>query len=278
MAAVVLSALLIASCGPKPEFQQGAEVPPVEVVPYSAPSQLTARPFHQRINLSWKTNRPDSIPLKGYNIYVSDAAVIGEVLESELRSTLKAVNEQPYPGDTNPATDFETFALENLTNGEEYFIFVTTVFADSTESEPSNQVSCIPRPEGTFMLRGSFSGSSSGFSFHRLRSVPTDDLDNDLYLATINDELYLASPWRLDIVLRETKFYRLGIFTDLDKVAIPEVKNPGAALLQVVSGEVFILEDAEGCFALAKADQVDRKSGMVRISFIYQPKPRTFRF
>ncbi|MCK4857048.1 MAG: fibronectin type III domain-containing protein, partial [candidate division Zixibacteria bacterium] len=234
--------------------------------------------FHQRANLSWKTNRDENSAILGYNIYVSPRPVLGTPDETELRVQLKPIHETPYAGDTSPGFAVETFAMEGLTNGQSYFVFVTTIYPGNVESAPSNEIEVIPRPEGRFVLRPSFSGNQGGFSFRRVKSILTDDLANDIYLAQIDDKLYVASPARIDNVLRKTCFFHLGRYAPLEEVRLTEMKMPSSDKLQVISGQVFLLQDQDSCYALLKFDRVDPKEKKVNLSYIYQAKPNRLQF
>jgi hypothetical protein len=270
--ATLLFFLVSLSCAPK---QKGGVIGR-EAGP--GPSELTAQAGNGSAELRWKTNRgPDAVVL-GYNIYVSDSPILSGPNDAELPSGIRPFNDSPYPGDTDPSTDYETYQLSSLSNGESYYVVVTTAYPGPVESRPSNQVEVIPRPQGNFTLTTSLSGDESGYSFREQKTVPSDDLANDLYLADIGGKLYVASPNRISSVLRSTRFYKLGKTGELGDVRIVELKMRGEDKLQAAPGEIFLLQDANDCYALAKFDSVDDSAGSVRISFIYQTRPKALTF
>jgi hypothetical protein len=268
--------LIVASCGPKPATQEQKTTPEISTPRnrFPNPTDLTAQVFHRRINLSWKTNRDDSTIILGYNIYLwneNSHAAAGDTLFTK-------VTEQPYAGDVSGNITFESYPLDHLENGVIYRAYVTTVFPGGTESKPTNIVEAIPRPEGAFTLNESFKGPQSGYSLKKLESVPTDDLDNDIYLALIDRRIFVASPRRLDSVYRESKFYILGIFSELDKVHLNALSSPPANTLEAFPGAVFVMETQEGAYALMKFESVNRAENKVRIAYKFQPRVKTLKF
>ncbi len=274
LALVIGAALLAVSCSPKPAPTVSPSRPKEAVKSHPAPTDLTSRAFHKRVNLSWITNRDDSTIISGYNIYFWCEKDSADTTNGGFRK----VNPEPYPGDLDPDIERESFPLANLENGVLYRAYVTTLFPDNIESERTNIVEAIPRPEGRFTLHESFRGSESGYSLKRMKSLPTDDLDNDIYLATINGALYVASPQRIDNVLRQTKFFGLGIYAPLDEVQPTGLATKPDNALRVYGGQVIVLQDQDDCYALLRFDDVDAKGKTVKISYIYQPRPATLRF
>ena len=243
-----------------------------------APTNLRTESFHRRANLYWETNRDRSDVIMGFNIYVSEQPVLGTPDEVTLRAGLKPYTESPYPGATSGDVATESFGLDGLTNGTSYFVFVPTLYPGGVESPPSNQVEVITRPSGTFVLAPLFSGPKSGFSFKTLKHVYSNDLANDLYLTEINNLPHLASPHRIDNVLRETKFFRLSKRGSLNEITINELQVRPDDIMPVYLGEIFVLQDADNCYALVRLDTLDRETGELTLSFIYQAKPKTLRF
>ena len=243
-----------------------------------APGNLRAEVYHQRANIYWDTNRTRSDIIMGYNIYVSEAPILGTPDEARLLKELEPLTPEPYPGAPGANIESESFPLENLTNGQSYYVFVRTVYPGSIESDPTNEIEVIPRPSGTIILEPSFSGPHSGYAFKTLEYVYTNDLDNDLYLTEINGQPHLASPDRIDNVLRQTRFYRLGKRGELDEVKITDLSIREDDVLPIYPGEVFVLLTADNCYALLRTDTLNRDTGELTLSYIYQAKPNTLRF
>ncbi len=258
---VALAALIFAGCAAtKPPIEGGATGP--------NPSNLTVAPRSGALDLRWDTNRNADDVISGFNIYL--AAEDGD---------FKRHNDQPYPGDLNPEIEFETYPLEGLRNGEEYRVFVTTVFSGNTESSPTDTVWSIPRPAGRTLLAESFSGSNEGFSFARDEHVPTDDIDNDIYLAVINGRVNLASPNRVDYVLRTTRFYPLGKAAAIDSIRVSRAPTDPVRLLAVSEGDAVLFKDADDSYGLIYVRSI--KGGEKRViefDYIYQTKRETLVF
>jgi hypothetical protein len=267
----VAAAIVFLSCAP-------AEKEPIRVEAGPSPSELEADLTGGGADLKWKTNRDESTLIQGYNIYVSEQPLYQPGGEKSVPDDLSPVNDTPYPGDVDPGYDFETYELRGLENGKIHYVAVTTLYSGDVESQPTNQIEIIPRPEGTFVLNSSFSGEQDGYSFQRQQSVATDDLDNDIYLTTIDEDLYVASPSRIDYVLRETSFYDIGRKGSLDEVRVGELKTRPSEKLKVEEGLIFLLQDADDCYALVKFDIADPEARRVVSSYIYQSKPNALRF
>ena len=275
--ATALLLLLVAaltSCGPKPATPPPSLAVSKPLQTYATPTELTARPFHKRINVSWKTNRAENTVISGYNIYLWNEKDTSDTTNGGFRR----VNSETYPGDTDGDIASESYPLEGIDNGVIYRVYVTTVYPDGTESARSNVAEVIPRPEGSFTLRESFTGNESGFSLRRIKSVPTDDLDNDVYLANINGALWVASPQRINVVLRRSRFYSLSEYSSLELTSPNSLGGKPDNALRISDHLMFVLQDQDKCYALLRIDSVDPKEKIVKVSFIYQPRPETLVF
>jgi hypothetical protein len=272
---VLLTAVhFLLSCAPKPEVTPQTPAPTTPPKTLAAPSDLTARPFYRRINLSWNTNRHESSVSSGYNVYLFSEK---DSLEG-VNGGFRLLTLEPYPGDTDPNLDRESYPLEGLENGTIYRAYVTTVYPDGKETPRSNIVEAIPRPESGFTLRESFKGNESGYSFRKLKSVPTDDPDNDIYLANINDALWVASPRRINVILRQTKFFSMSSYSTLEEVDLTTMGRKPESVLKIIGGLMFVLQDEEGSYALVRVESVDSKSKLAKMSFVYQSRPGTLKF
>jgi hypothetical protein len=271
---LLLLATVLISCGPKP-----APTPPAPVISkpartYAAPTELTARPFHKRINVAWKTNRSENTAISGYNIYLWNEKDASDTTNGGFRR----INSELYPGDTDADIARESYPIDGVENGVIYRVYVTTVYPDGVESERSNVAEAIPRPEGSFTLRESFKGNESGFSLHKIKSVPTDDLDNDIYLTNINGAIWVASPQRINVVLRQSRFYGLSEHSSLEATSPTSLNGKPDNALPISDHSMFVLQDQDKCYALFRIDSVDPKEKIAKISFIYQPRPETLVF
>lgn len=259
---LVLVCALYYSCAPRSEV----DTVPVERH-YPQPSELTVKAGDRSALLVWKTNRAATTVIRGYHVYLSKE-------EGQFR----LLTESPYPGDEDPSYQFETFPLEGLDNGVIYKAYVTTLFPANVESKPTNVVEFVPRFEGMFELTGVYSGSTGGFSFELNQSVGSGELENDLYLAQIDGQLYLASPHRLYDVLHRTRFYNLGVHNNLLEAALTNEPAESAPLATVRPGEVILVQTQTRHFALVHIEKVDRTPPRILISYLYQPREGLLRF
>ncbi|TFH65018.1 MAG: hypothetical protein E4G91_03930 [Candidatus Zixiibacteriota bacterium] len=268
----MLASVLI-SCGPKPATPPSYPAArPAQA--YAAPTELTARPSNGRINIAWQTNRAENTIISGYNIYLWNENDASDTTNGGFRR----INPELYPGDTDADIARESYSLEGVDNGVIYRVYVTMVYPDGMESARSNVAEAIPRPEGSFTLRESFKGNESGFSLRKIKSVPTDDLDNDIYLANIDGKLWVASPQRINVVLRQSRFYRLSEYSSLDATSPTSLSGKPDNALPISNHLMFMLQDQDKSYALLRIDSVDPKEKIAKISFIYQPRPETLVF
>jgi len=265
---------MMVACGPKPIKEAAVPVAPQPARIYEAPTELTAEPAHERIDLAWKTNRSASTIISGYGIYVWTEGKVADTANGGFRR----INAEPYPGDTDGDIANESHGLTDLKDGVIYRIYVTTIYPDGTESPKSNIVETIPRPKGSFTLRESFAGKESGFSFRKNMSVPTDSPDNDIYLAYMRGTLWVASPGRINVVLRGSKFFNAAESSALDKTDPVLLSGQSQDALPVSSHSLLVVQDQSRCYALLRIDSVDFKAKVAKISFIYQPRPETLTF
>jgi hypothetical protein len=270
---LLVTAVLI-SCGPKPATVPPSPAPPKPLETYVIPTELTARPFDKRIDVTWKTNRSVSTIISGYNIYLW----IEKDTSDTTNGGFRRINSEPYPGDTDGDITRESYPLEGVDNGVIYRVYVTTVYPDGMESSGSNIAEAIPRPEGSFMLKESFVGSESGFSLRKLKSVPTDDLDNDIYLANIKGALWVASPQRINIVLRQSRFYSLPEHSSFEATGPTSLTGKPENALPISDHLVLVVQDQDNCYALLRIDSANLREKTAKIIFIYQPRPETLVF
>ncbi len=262
---LVCATLIVAGCAPAPPVEPATPAIPSQTL--IAPTDLRADLGHLTATLRWTTNQPENRVISGYHIYLAEEG------QAPVR-----VSDLPYPGDTNPDHAVETYLLENLAAGREYRAHVTVVYPGDLESAPTNTVVFIARPQGRFQLRESFSGPEGGFSFDQRSAVPTDDLSNDIYLAVIRGALHLASPRRIDTILRSSELYRLRTKQPISKLTVIEKPEVAESTCPVTEDEVILLRDASGCFALLRIEAVDRVDRIVTIDYIYQTRPGVLRF
>ncbi len=276
---LILLILLIVQCGPPP-----TEVFPGKgeegVPPPCTPQRLTVRAGDNKALLKWETNCPRGVILSGYNIYVLKDSLSRKDLQSDFGRRLKPYNSEPYPGDTNPESGFETITINNLQNGTDYYFLVRTVFPDGMMSEFSNQVDAIGRPEGEFVLAFRYSGLNDGFSFVRGQNVRADASANDLYFFEKDGFSFLASPSRLNGFLRKSKFYSLGKTSDIYQYPKFDIDIPSDEKIPILAGESYLIKTADGNYVKIRIEEITGKDRdkVLRIKYIYQTIKNLIRF
>lgn len=262
---ITILSLVLGSCAttPRPEIEKQSPPTPA-LIP---PTDLRAELGDLSATLRWTTNQPEDRIISGYHIYF---AAVGE--------NLAAVSQLPYPGDDNPDHAVESYKAGPLIAGSEYRAYVTTVYPGGIETAPTETIRFVARPQGTFQLRESYKGKESGFSFRRRESVATDDLDNDIYLAVIRGGLYLASPGRIDNILRNTSLFPLRTRQPLSKLQVIERPTQPESTFPIAENEVVLALDHSGCYVLLRIENIDRVDRVVTISYIYQTRPNLLRF
>lgn len=262
---LVFLAVLALSCAPASQTVETAKPQPVE---WPAPSDLVAIAGDGEITLQWRTNHPSNAVVSGYNIYLAKDG-----------TGYEPVSTSPYPGDLEADTLVESYSARELQNGDEYLMYVSTVYPNGKEVFSADTASAIPRPEGRFRLTERISGPESGFSLSGRKSTITDGLDNDLYLAVIRGKLTLASPHRIDDVLRHSKFSSAREVEESgQKSYLPADKKTGAETIALTRGMLVIVETEDHHFALLQIDSVDEKAKVVEISYVYQTRPNLMSF
>jgi hypothetical protein len=184
----------------------------------------------------------------GYNVYISEKRVLstaGSV--PTVAADIRPFNADTYPGDTDPATDYETFEAGELNDGVLYYAAVTIVYPDGAESAPSNMVEFVCHPSGDFSLKLRYSGDRDGYSFGKMDYVASDDIENHIYYGRIDGDDYLLSPSRLDDVLQSVRFYPLEIETVSDPFDCPP--GPGADKIKIEKGKSCLLKTEAGQYA-----------------------------
>lgn len=251
MAILILLACAGAQKKPLP-FPEGRE----------APSNLIVETANGTMDLSWTTNRTPDVAISGYNIYISRTAFASSL------SNVKPFNQTTYPGDDNPDIAAETFTASDLENGVKYFVAVTTVYPDRTESMPSNIVEAVCYPRGTVVINDRAIGEPHGFSFAQEKYVDYNSIDNDLYFIARDVGNMIGSPDRNEGVLKHTEFAELPsekVLNDKHDYSNLSFKDKTF----VAEGNIYLLKLSGGGFAKIKVKTVDSSQYKRQIVFDY---------
>lgn len=224
--------------------------------------------------LKWKKKCSRSI--SGYNIYISEIPLSTNYAKKQLPESVKAVNVQPFPGDTNPEDGVEVYQADGLKDGIKYYVSVRVLMPDGRQSRPSNEVTVVCGGRGEIELSVRYKSDQDGFSFSQNGFVRADNEQNDLYYYSKDGVDYLASPHRLNGFLRKNSLQLLPFDGELSNIKsrIGEIKpNSDTDRLSVTTGCWIRLYTAEGSSALLKVlgfsgEGKDRK---IRLYYAYLP-------
>ncbi len=270
----ILTALITIHCGPPPKVTISPEQTDC------APRNLIVKPNSNSLFMQWDTPCPDNINVAGYNIYVLPSPIGEKYPGVTLSKKVVPFNSGAYPGDTDPEDRYETFSVQNLDNGVEYYVSVRTMFTDGSLSFPTKEHSVICRPEGTFELAYRYADERDGFSFGRGDAVRADSDFNDLYFYHKDGVDYLASPSRLNGFIRTSKFYSLGKTSSVYQYPELDLDIPPVDRMPVRVGESYLIKTADGNYAKVRIESAsgERKERKLNISYIYQTIPDLMRF
>jgi hypothetical protein len=118
-----------------------------------------------------------------------------------------------------------------------------------------------------------FSDCDEGYSFRLDNPVPADSEDNDLYIYATENEVFLASPSRIDRSLRRTLFADLGTSKSLDDHPSLNSELDGEEKIPVQQGHSVALIMEGNRIAKLRPMRIDRVDGRVLVEFeyVYQP-------
>lgn len=263
--AIIVSLLL--SCAPQPALKSPLPPEKIEVEIPPAPSELVATSGDESAVLRWRTNLSANSIIGGYNVYLAAE-----------NAAFRKVNSEPYPGDTKSDSAFESITITELENGVVYRACVVTLATNGVGSASLDTTDLLPRPQGKFVLRQSYSGAQAGYCFAAGKHVASDDLENDLYLTVIKGGLNLASPHRLDAVLRQTIFYRTDTYGDLAQPRSWVQPADGRDKIEFEVGGLTLLQTQDDRYALLRCESFDAEAVTAEFSYVFQTRPKTLRF
>lgn len=212
---MLLTVLLLSSCGPYGTAEQSQSVYPVD---------LKIEVNHQKMTVSWEKHGSGAI--SGYNVYIEKAPLLERYPGPMPPGTIAPFNPEPFPGDTNPEDGIEHFEAEQLENGVPYFVTVRVVSPDGSLSKPTREVKAVCGGRGTITLPVRFTSKPDGFSFVRNEYVEADALENDLLYLAKDGEDILMSASRLGNFGHETRLAVLKQKGDFGQITAALKKSP----------------------------------------------------
>lgn len=238
------------------------------------PLDLEVEPESERMTVRWR--RAGDGLISGYNIYIGQEPATRDSLGLNATDTLTPFNIGPYPGDTDPDDEVESFQAENLINGVKYYVTVRVIYPDGSLSPASNEVVAVCGPRGEITLDQRYRGSHDGFSFDKNTYVEADASANDLYYYSANGTDYLASPRRLGGYLRQSRFAHLsltGTLQDIRPRLAKTKSEPSEDKIEIKPGDWIHIrsEDDRNAVMRVLGFEGDGRSRKVRLYLAYCP-------
>ncbi|MFQ5607373.1 MAG: hypothetical protein ACE5GA_05455 [Candidatus Zixiibacteriota bacterium] len=234
------------------------------------PTELTYVPQKTGVYLEWRPNCGKQRALKGYNFYITPAQ---NAAAGFPKKPGEPHNRVPYPGDTNPGRRIETAELKELDTGVEYLAVVRIVFADGSQSKPSNVVRFSALPSGEFTLVGRYQGDNDGFALARGVHVRADNSANDLYFMARNNGDFLLAPSKLGFGLKSVRLSKVGAYESLAKAAGANSPGGGSEEIRVSTGDLIELriEGKHYARVFVKSVSGNGKARSINLQYVYQP-------
>lgn len=222
--------------------------------------------------VEWQINRTRDDIIRGYDVYVSTQPGLASLDFGNTTLNNALYNQSTYPGDTDGDIRSESIVLERLQTGQRYHVHVRTLFANGESSVASAEVEFMPRPQGMLTLNPRLSGDNDGYSFAEDTTVEWMSLTNDLYLYTVRDTAYLASPSRLNGELRETRFVTLGFADDFS--SYPEIPAvDGLEKIALKERQLIGLRLDDDRIAKLRVVSINRDVDPLAVTFQYRYQP-----
>ena len=273
MAAAGLWIGIVTGCGPsRPPLETGESVP-AATLQRLTPALRISEINRDGCRLTWDVDRQPGDLIRGYNVYVSTEAGLSKRASSDPHLKAARYGGASYPGDTDGDTRTESITIEGLETGVRYYVHVRTAFPNGQMSPPSAELTVVPRPRGEFVLHPRMSGGSEGFSFVQDTVVDWMSLRNDVYMFSVRDTLYLASPSRVNDRLRTTEFYDLGPSASIDDYPTFAANGLPQNRIAIRDGHTIAVTVDHGGVAKVRPRSVrnDGDSSMVTFDYMYQP-------
>ncbi|MEA3297034.1 MAG: hypothetical protein U9R56_04145 [candidate division Zixibacteria bacterium] len=206
------------------------------------------------MTVMWKTECDRLI--SGYNIYIGEDPLYESNSGTNIMSSDKPFNYEPFLGDTDPSDGIEHFIASELDNGIRYYVSARIVFPDRSLSKPSNEVVAVCGPQREIELAIRYKSEQDGFSFKKNCYVRADDIDNDIYFYSKDGRDFLSSPSRLGGFLRDNSLGRLPFKGD-----IGDVKEDIRSLDSVPSSDRIAVKEGEWVRVMTP----DRTNALVKV-------------
>jgi len=263
--------LLILLCACGSPVTGVKKTPPPESPPRLQPLNLTYESRDKGVFLKWETNRRRNDAISGYLFYVIPEALAGSGYPNDTDTPLSKL---PYPGDTIPDIRYETAELKDLENGVTYLGAVRIKFGDGVLSNPTRPIRFTPMAYGNATLVGRYHGENDGFAFATGAILRADSLANDIYFYATAEGDFLASPSRLGMGLRSSKFQKLGHGSSVRQPLNTAPEAPMGETVPVTVGDIVEVTLASFRKARLRVTEIsgDGPGRAISFEYVYQRK------
>jgi hypothetical protein len=260
-ALLILSLLLLFSCGPKPEIPREPK--------YQAPTISGLKTVRNNGNSSliWEVDRKADDAFGGYDIFVTTSL-------NRLEESIKPLNVTRYPGDTDGEIKSDSYSLEAVSPGEIYYAWVKAYSMDGSVFSVSDTVTFSPMLEGKIYLSLRYSNSTSGYDLARSKYVPGRSPKNDIIFMAGRGEPKLYSPSRLDNSFRKSYFAELpqsASFEYLEEFNPDDFSWDTSVSLQ--KGQAYLIKTAESRYAKLLCIDITGEGGRQNavLKYVFSP-------
>jgi len=229
----------------------------------------------QQAQLHWELQGELNKYVLGYQIFVSDKPLAG-LSTAQLPAPRATWPPYHLDGDSN---DWTHYQLDDLKNGERYYIHLRIVGSNQRVSAPSNEVTVIPRPEGVIKLYETSSKSFSAFDFSHLELVSSTSQNADIVFDVRQKVPLLRSPH-----LRQKGLRKTGIVDLKTSYQFPQFNEvPHLVLVaeeQAEVGHLFVIHTADGNYAKLQVESLGGSppNRYVELRYCYQTLPGVTQF
>jgi hypothetical protein len=236
------------------------------------PKNLVVENGDQRAILNWDIGGEIDSYVLGYNVYVGESSLIDLPLEKLPHPT---ESWPPFYVQNDTINSWTHYELDDLENGEKYFVHVRLTGANSRISLPSNEVMITPRPEGDIILYETSSRHYSAFDFSEQELTASTSKPGNIFFDFDDETPMLKSPHLRKNGLTQTQ---LCVWNGEDTLQISELEFTDK--IEISKGQEIILKTSGGNFAKLQIKEIGGKypDHYVQLNYIYQMIPNLLKF
>jgi Fibronectin type III domain len=261
------------SCAPAQKNAPPQELTP-RIIERCKPGKLAVDSTSNKyVRIAWDPGCPPIRILQGFNIYAYPHPLGLTDPNLALPESIKPLNPEVYPGDTEGNLNRETYELKNLDIGVKYYVHVRAVYDDGTLSTPTNEIEIICYPQGIIELNRAHSGEKDGFSFEKFDYYGTDALINDIYYYNKDGKDYLCSAARISAVNKKTRLFSVQGGESLRNMIDMEPSGVSSERLEIREGDNCLIKTEAGYSIAARIMRFEGESEIRRVIIEYLCRP-----